>query len=405
MIRKKKILFLSSWFPIPADNGSKLRIYNLLRGLSIYYDVTLISFDDNPTTDKNSGEIKSICNEVKTIPVRRFNPKSFKAGLGFLSLTPRAFIDTYSYEMEQRIKDTIAAKEPDLVIASQLGTAVYRQSFKRQPALFEEVEIGLYYDLYKNAGSSKKRLRNRLTWMKHRRYLANLVRSYQSCTVVSDREKELLQIIHPNNTITKVIPNCVNINDYQEVRENPQSDMLIFTGSFTYYPNYEAIIWFIENVFPRVQAYCPLIKLMITGNQGSRPVPPLANVTLTGFVEDVRPLIARSSISVVPIISGGGTRLKILEAMALHTPVVTTRKGAEGLDVTHGLNILLAETPDEFAGNIINLLNDPDKRQKQANNAFQLVQEKYEWSGVMPRFINWVESTINLHNSKYSGSY
>ena len=400
MIRKKNILFLSSWFPIPADNGSKLRIYNLLRGLSNYYDVSLISFDDSPNSDRNPGEIESICIEVKTIPFKRFNPKSFKARLGFLSLTPRAFIDTYSHEMAQRIKDTIAIQKPDLVIASQLGTALYRQIFKMQPALFEEVEIGLFYDCFKNAESFIGRLRNRLTWMKHRRYLANLLRSYQACTVVSEREKQLLLNLDPNNTITEIIPNCININDYQEIRQIPQSDTLIFTGSFSYYPNYEAIFWFLEKVFPQVQAHCPLIKLVITGNHGGRPIPPTRNVTLTGYVEDVRPLIASSAISVVPIISGGGTRLKILEAMALHTPVVTTHKGAEGLDVKHGLNILIADTPDEFAGNIIKLLNDPDMRQRLANNAYHLVQEKYEWSVVMPRFINLVESTISKYNFK-----
>ena len=355
-----KILFLSTWFPFPANNGSKLRISNLLRGLSNYYDVSLISFEDTPNTVRNTAEIKAICIDVKTVPIRRFNPKSLKAQLGFLSPTPRAIIDTYSPEMVQQIEDTIAIQKPDLVIASQLGTALYRQKFKMLPALFEEVEIGLIYDNYKNAKSFNKRLRNRLTWMKHRRYLANLLRSYQACTVVSDREKQLLLNFDPNNTITEIIPNFININDYQEIKQIPRSDTLIFTGSFSYYPNYEAIVWFLEKVFPQIQAYCPLINLMITGNHGGRPIPPTSNVTLTGFVEDVRPLIARSSVSVVPIISGGGTRLKILEAMALHTPVVTTHKGAEGLDVKHGLNILIADTPDEFAGNIIRLLDDPD---------------------------------------------
>jgi glycosyltransferase involved in cell wall biosynthesis len=297
-----KILFLSSWFPIPADNGSKLRIYNLLTGLSKYYEVSLISFADSLITDRNKDEIKSICKEVKTIPFRRFNPNSFKARLGFLSLTPRAFIDTYSPEMAQQIKETIAIQKPDLVIASQLGTALYRQIFKTQPALFEEVEIGMFYERYINAESFISRFRNRLAWMKHRRYLANLLRSYQACTVVSDREKQLLRNIGPNNTVTEIIPNCININGYQAIKHIPQSDTLIFTGSFSYYPNYQAIVWFLEKVFPQIQAYCPSTKLMITGYHGGRPIPPTSNVTLTGYVEDVRPFIARSSVSVVPII-------------------------------------------------------------------------------------------------------
>lgn len=402
MIQKRKILFLSWWFPFPANNGSKLRIYNLLKGLTKYYDVSLISFDDSLKTDPHphTGEIQSICTDVEIVPLKQFNPKSLKAQLGFLSLTPRAFIDTYSHEMAKRIQETVALQKPDLVIASALGTAIYRQIFKLTPALFEEVEIGLLYGRYINAKSLIGRLRNGLTWMKHRRYLINLVRSYQACTVVSDVEGQLLRKLDPGNTLVEIIPNCINIEDYREIEEIPQSDTLIFTGSFNYYPNYEGIIWFLEKVYPQVQVHCPSVKLLITGDHAGRPIPPASNVTLTGFVEDIRPLVARSSISVVPIISGGGTRLKILEAMALHTPVVTTRKGSEGLDVIHGSDILIANTPDEFAENIIKLLKESEMRQRLANNAYQLVRDKYDWSVAMPRFINLVESTITKNNTR-----
>lgn len=397
---RKKILFLSSWFPIPANNGSKLRIYNLLRGLSQYYEIFLISFDDQSNPENHIPEIKSICAEVQTVPLRPYNPKSFKALMGYFSLSPRAMIDSYSPEMAHRIQETVSIQKPDIIIASQLGTARYARSFGRVPAIFEEVEIGLVHDRYLYAGNLLKRFRNGLTWMKHRRYLANLLHDFQACTVVSVREKERLLSINPGNAKIEIVPNCISVNDYQEVKEFPQPGTLIFTGSFSFKPNYEAMTWFLEKVYPQIKAQFPTVKMTITGDHGNRPLPPLKDVVLTGFVGDVRPLIARSWISVVPILSGGGTRLKILEAMALHTPVVTTHKGAEGLEVEHGQNILIADTPGEFAENIIKLLNDPETRQRLAHNAYQLVQNEYEWSVVMPRFINLVETTIENHHRK-----
>jgi glycosyltransferase involved in cell wall biosynthesis len=399
MLPKKRILFLSSWFPLPVNNGSKLRIYNLLRGLSEYYDVTLISLDNTPYTKKNAIKINSNSIDVITVPYKQYNPQSLKARLGFFSLSPRVFVDTYSHEMARQIKETIADKQPDLIVASQLGTALYQPVFTNLPALFEEVEIGLFYDGCKYAKSYSQRIRNQFTWMKHRRYLVNLLHRYQSFTVVSEREKQLVVNLDLHTIINEVIPNCITVNDYQEFRQIKQSNTLIFTGPFSYYPNYEAMVWFITKVFPQIQSYCPSIRLIITGNHSGLRLPSASNVTLTGLVGDVRPLIAESSVSIVPIFSGGGTRVKILEAMALHTPVVSTQKGAEGLEIENGSNILIADTPEEFSEQIIRLLNNRNLRQKLVSNAHQLVREKYDWTVVMPKFIGLVEKTMSNFSS------
>lgn len=401
MNQKKKVLFLSSWFPLPADNGSKLRIYSLLRGLSNNYDVALISFVDSSNHVVCKEKLESICLDVKTVPLRQYNPKSYKSRLGFLSPTPRSYFDTYSHEMVEQIKETIAFQNPDVVIASQIGTAIYRKAFINRPALFEEVEIGLYKDAVRNSRSFHKHIRNQLTWEKHRRYLANLLSSFQACTLVSDIEKHYLRSSVKVNISSEVIPNCINSMDYQDVNEIPDVNTLIFTGSFTYFPNYEGICWFVEKAFPLIQAKFPKIKLVITGNQSGHTLPPSHNIYSTGYVDDVRPFIAKSSVCIAPILSGGGTRLKILEAMTLHTPVVTTTKGAEGLEVTDGLSILIGDSPEEFADNVIKLLNDHELRQILTNTAYDLILEKYEWSVVMPRFISLVESTINNNSGQY----
>jgi glycosyltransferase involved in cell wall biosynthesis len=166
---------------------------------------------------------------------------------------------------------------------------------------------------------------------------------------------------------------------------------LIFTGAFTYEPNYEAMVWFLEEVFPLVRAKIPEVQLTITGKHANKPLPSLEYVTLTGFVDDIRPLVARSWVSIVPIWTGGGTRLKILEAMALHTPVVATSKGAEGLDAVIGEDLFVADTAVEFANTLITLLQDEACRQKVAQNAYEFVGQKFNWPVIAPRFLEFVE--------------
>jgi glycosyltransferase involved in cell wall biosynthesis len=256
--------------------------------------------------------------------------------------------------------------------------------------LFEEVEIGVLLDRFVHASSLRSRLRHGLTWAKHRRYVAHLLGSFRACTVASDNEKQLLAQIAPTYQAVHVLPNCVRVADYAR---SPvvQPNRLIFTGSFRYWPNYEAMQWFVQQVYPRIQAEVPNVTLAITGDHANLPLPADDSVTLTGFVDDVQRQIAQSWVSVAPIHNGGGTRLKVLEAMASGTPVVTTSKGAEGLDVQHERHLFIADTPELFAGAVIRLLREPQLRQRLAANAYAKVCEAYDWDATMPRFLQIVE--------------
>jgi len=386
-----RILFLSGWYPYPASNGSKLRIYNLLRGLAQHHQVTLLSFADQPNVDPDAPAVRSLCSEVQVLPWKGFNPYSRRAWLGTLSMTPRSAVDTFSTEMAQCIEKTLTRRDYDLVIASQLGMAGYGRWFQGVPAMFEEVEVGLLYEQFAQATSAWRRARHGLTWVKHRAFLGRVLRRFRACTVVSDRERQLLSRAIPGYKAITVIPNCINLADYSDVHEIPRPDRLIFTGSFRYSVNHDAMIWFLRYIYPRIQAQVPGVHLIITGDHADQSLPPADNVTLTGFVDDVRPLVAGASLSVAPICAGGGTRLKILEAMALGTPVVSTSKGAEGLDVEHDEHLLMADTPEAFAEAVIRVLSEPELRARLANTAYQLVRERYDWGVVTPRFLDLVE--------------
>ncbi|MHB1415269.1 MAG: glycosyltransferase [Chloroflexota bacterium] len=386
-----RILFLSGWFPYPPSNGSKLRILSLLRGLATRHEVTLLTFADQTGAAPDVPELRSLCREVAVVPQRAFNPASLKARLGFFSPLPRSVVDTYSPEMEQRILETIAQRHFDLVIASQIATAHYGRLAHEAPALLEEVEIGVLHGQYAQPSSAWKRFRNGLTWAKHRRYLASLLPRYAGCTVVSERERALLSRAVPDYRSVDVIPNCVNVADYASIDVTPRQNTLVFTGSFRYAANYEAMVWFLDQVYPQVRRTCPEVHLTVTGDHAGLPLPDDEGYDLTGVVDDVRPVIAGASASLAPILDGGGTRLKILEAMALRTPVVATSKGAEGLDVQDGEHLLIADTPADFASAVIRVLKDARLRERLAENAYQLVRAKYDWATVMPRFLDLVE--------------
>lgn len=395
------ILFLSRWFPYPVNNGSKLRIYNLLRGLSALHQVTLLCFSDQPEA-ATPPELSVLCEQIKVVGWREFQPNSLRALLGVFGKVPRSLVDTYSVAMENEIKEAIRAKKFDLVICSQWDMTAYWKLFGDIPVLYEEIEVGLLYMSVAQAKSVKQRLRNWLTWKKHAAYLADLLGARRVSTVVSEQEKQLLQRIAPGNNEIHVFPNCVKLDEYTDIREEKTYPSIIFTGSFRYHPNYEALVWFLERIYPLVQSQIPDVRLIVTGDHMDLPLPKKPNVTLSGFVDDIRPYISQASVSIVPLLSGGGTRLKILEAMALKTPVVSTSKGAEGLDVEDNKHLLIADQEDDFASKVVKVIKDRELSDHLADHGYRLVQEKYDWDGIMPVFLQLVEETAGSRDGVLS---
>jgi glycosyltransferase involved in cell wall biosynthesis len=387
-----RILFLSRWFPYPSDNGSRLRIFNLLKHLSSRYTVDLISFASEPVTDEALAVMQHYCEHVDVVRYRPFQPTRWTALAGYFSSRPRSVIDTYNVEMQRRVEQAGRERTYDVVIAAEIDVAPYAMALSNVPRVFEGVEVGKFYQRYTDERRPLKKLRAGLTWSKTSRYVADLLRSFDGCTVVSDQEREYVRQIAPSYQPVRVAPNGVDLACSTDFGA-PQANTLVYSGALTYYANWEAVEFFLHDVFHLIKAKQPRAQLTVTGRLDGVPVDHLPNrngTVFTGYVDDVRPVVARSWVSIVPLLTGGGTRLKILESLAVGTPVVSTSKGAEGLDLVPGRDILIADEPADFADAVLRVLRDAALRETLSRNGRRAVT-RFDWRVVGPEFCDFVQ--------------
>jgi glycosyltransferase involved in cell wall biosynthesis len=395
-----KILFLSRWFPYPPDNGSRIRVLSLIKHLSIRHQIDLISFASDSVADEQVSALGRYCQHVEVVRHRPFNPSRLTALVGFFSRRPRSVIDTHSAEMQRRVEEAGRDRSPDVVIASQLDMAPYALALSTVPKILEEVELTVLHEKYTRQRHPLKRLRNGLMWWKSSRYIAHLLRTFDGCTVVSEQERQQVLRVSPHYNCVAVVPNGVDTGHYAADSGVPEPDRLVYSGALTYSANFDAMSFFLQDIFPLVQAQRPDVKLFITGKLDGVPIDHLAHnksVVFTGYLDDVRPTIGRSWSSIVPLRIGGGTRLKILESLALGTPVISTCKGAEGLDLEIDRDILIADEPADFARAILKLLQDPELRQTLSHNGRRTVEAKYDWRTIGQQFDDFVEAVAARH--------
>ena len=376
------LLFLSRWYPYPPDNGSKIRVFNLIKQLSKHHEITLLSFAQETISEERATEMTAYCRSVRTVPRREFSPSRMKALFGLLSTRPRSLFDTHSLAMQALVEEESRINPFDIIIASQIESTEYAFPAKETPRVFEEVELSVIYEQFAGQRSLVYKFRYGLTWWKLARFLANMLHNFEGCTVVSEQERDLVTRIDPEYDSVRVVPNGVDVERNTGKFGSPKLNTLIYSGALTYRANFDAMKFFLGDIFPLVKASCPEVSLQITGRHDGVPVDRLSlgnGARLTGYLDDIRPAIAQSWACVIPLRVGGGSRLKILEAMALGTPVISTLKGAEGLGVTHNQNILIADTPHEFAQAVLRLLRDKDLRARLSRNARELVEKNYSW--------------------------
>lgn len=398
-----KILYLAVWYPYPPDNGYKLRVYHLLRALGTTHTVTLLSFAFATAQPTQKSPLHSWCRDIKTVEIDPFAANRAGALHTFLSPTPT--IARAVPAMRQITRKLLHTQAFDAVIASTEVMAVYAQLTPPSTARILEEHNSLtrwMQERYHVQTNPVQKLRCWVSWQKTRYYEARTFRRFDLVTMVSAQDRDTCLVDLPGyRGPVEVVPNGVDCTHNQPGLALQTPNSLVFNGSLTYSANYEAMRWFLAEIYPQIKAARPEIRLTITGSTAGVDLTRLAiddSVQLTGSVEDVRMPIAEAAIAIAPLRQGGGTRLKILEAMALGTPVVATPKGAEGLDVVDGKHLRLAATPTAIAQATLSLLSDDGERAHMALAARRLVENQYDWSQIGRRFVSLIEQTV--HNKQ-----
>ncbi len=384
-----KILFLSRWYPWPTDNGARLRVYNLIRALASCHEVHLISFIEQPIEAAGLAEMRRWCATVEGVPYRAFQPDGVRALIGFFDARPRSVVDTFNSAFAAAVDRAGAV---DLALASEIDMAPYALRANARRRVLEELEVGVIASAIQRAPGVLARARAGLTWWKLARYVQELLQSFDACSVVSEAERARVARLAPPGRVVKVIPNGVDVAAAGTVAVTPIPKTLIYAGALTYSANYDAVKYFLDEIYPRLLARHPDLVFTVTGRTDGvdlRKLPTYPGVRFSGFLDDVRPSVAGAWLSVVPIRIGGGTRLKILESLALGTPVVSTRKGAEGLDLAEGREMLLADTPEAFAAEVERVLTEPALRDLLATNGRDAAK-RYDWGMIGEKLLAMV---------------
>lgn len=387
-----KLLFVTPYLPSPPRFGGQRRLAGLMRSLAANHELSVISFNaSDEFAERSLEETRSYCREVVTFPDMDFLDNKDKRMLQLRSLVSR-----HSYEhlllarrreFEARLQALVDSGGFDLMQVEFTQMAAFRP--RLPPGRLRTVldEHNIEFDIVKRTAdaevSAARRLYSAVDWRKLKHEERGAWRRFDGVCVTSQRDATILSELEPSTTVS-VVPNGVDVDQFVPSSTAPDADSLLFFGAMNYYPNQDGINYFIEQIFPLILARRPQTKLWIVG-PGPDSLLQLksANIEVTGFVDRVEPYLDRASAVIVPLRLGGGTRLKIVEAMSKQKAIVSTRIGAEGIDVRHDDHALLADDPQGFADEVLRVLGDPALATRLGKSARELAEQRYSWPGLV----------------------
>jgi glycosyltransferase involved in cell wall biosynthesis len=412
----KQILVLTPQFPYPPHQGTTLRNYNLIAGLARRHDVHLLSFGDSGVS--HGTPLDELCRSIRVVRPPRRSMRQRVQGL-FLSRLPDMAQRLPSARFQAALSTILEREDLDVVEVEGIELAQYlfqvaewRGDQKRPLLVFDDHNCE--YVLQQRAfetdsrrpgspgaqGSVRAQGRrwmraaySYVQWQRLHSYERRACLTADRVVAVSESDAEALRRLDPGLDPV-VVPNGVDMGFYTEVippleaGQGPGESDLVFTGKMDFRPNVDAVLWFAQEVLPLIRQDASEVRFWVVGMNPHTRLASLADdpaVELTGWVEDVRPYIAEAAVYVIPLRIGGGTRLKVLEAMAMGKAIVSTALGCEGFDLVPDQELIIADAPDQFAAAVLALLRDPERRGRLGRAARRFAGSRYDWQMIVPR--------------------
>lgn len=424
---KINILFVSATVPYPATDGGRIRVMNLVSRLCQIHNVTLLTFITSPVDERGVEYLRDM--GVNIVGVRYVQPKFMLALRSLLQFLIRGKPLTvgkyYSVKMAKILKTLLRSHRFDIIHFEMLhtgqflpdlkmkrrpgfklfkdmgdsshiqdskqedGTSEIESSYRSRPyatVLGEQnIDSSVWHRIARTEPNPLKKLIFYSQYRSFVNYESLICRHFDMCICVSAQDQRRLASLCPGTAIG-VVPNGVDLGYFKPGEFEEGDTRLVFTGSMDWQPNEDAVLYFCDRILPLIQAEIPETRFYIVGSNPTERVLGLSEVegvTVTGSVEDVRPYIASAAVYVVPLRSGGGTRLKILQALAMEKAVVSTTVGCEGLELQLGRHLLVADRPQQFAAKTIQLMKNRLLRRRLGKNGRELVRERFDWDVIV----------------------
>ncbi len=402
---KLKVLFFSQRFPYPMDTGGKIRTGKLLEQLNEMFQITLVSNVERPKDDPYLDQVKNLCAAFYPVPwkeVRKYSVRFYlKLMRGMFSRYPFTVINDYSRDLETVLRDLLASRRFDLLVCDFLQPSLNVRKINSIPTLLFEhnIESVIPRRHFETARNPIGKAFWWLQWRKMERYERDTCRKFTATVTVSEPDKKCLEERFGIKNVF-AIPTGVDTDYYAPRESKVKKNSLVFTGSMDWLPNEDAIIFFAKEILGRIKQKVPDITLTVVGRNPSRrllqEVEHHPEIDVVGWVSDTRPYISSHTLYVIPLRIGGGTRIKVYEAMGMGKAIVSTRIGVEGLPIRGGDHVILADEPDEFADAVAKCLQDVEQRNRIERNARCFVEAHSSWGKAGQVFADICDRVVNL---------
>jgi polysaccharide biosynthesis protein PslH len=397
-----RILWLKTELLHPVDKGGRIRTYQMLRELKRLHHVTYLTLDDGHAAPDAVALASEYCHELVRVPFRRsrnFSPRFwYELARSTLGPLPYTIARYRSAAFRRALSRLLAERSFDVLVCDFLTPAINVPSTLPCTAvLFQHnVEAAIWKRHFEVASGPRKAFMW-LEWQKVRRFERAQCRRFDHVIAVSAEDRETMRAEY--GVAASDVPTGVDTAYFRPRGDRERRPHhLVFTGSMDWLPNADGMEFFVAEVLPKIRARVPDVSLTIVGRHPTPEVRELAAadpaLTATGRVEDVRPYMEEAAAFIVPLRIGGGTRLKIYEALGMECPVVSTSIGAEGLPLENGTEILLADDPEDFANAVVRVLTDSVTADHLARSGASTVRARFGWDGAADAFARICEEQL-----------
>jgi polysaccharide biosynthesis protein PslH len=395
-----KTLWVNTNFMHPTTKGGQIRTLEMLRHLHRRHEIHYVAIA-NPALPEGPARAHEYA--FKSYPFEHRIPDKTSPAFylelvrGLVSSVPVAVERFHPPGMRRFLEDLIRKEKFECAVVDHLAPTAYFPDLSHAVFFQHNVETMIWRRHVEHAGDPLKRAYFKLQAERMYRYERRVSREAGHIVAVSQTDAEQMRALFDVTRVTE-IPTGVNLEYFQppDQRPAPLAD-LVFVGSMDWLPNIDGVQWFVREVLPLIRRKRPETTLAVVGRLPDAKIKQLGvedqRIEITGTVPDIRPYLWGGLVSIVPLRIGGGTRLKIYEAMAAKIPVVSTTIGAEGLTAHPPEDIRIADTPEAFAEQCLALLADPEARERVANTAWQMVHDHFSWDHVARGFERVMEQS------------